>query len=142
MASPDLSIFTPPTSLADEEQPPPTSQFTNIKELYRVISQVSGDFLIVQNVPFAVFREISRQERRGFRRLSSRDGKKNFRLVLALQRLEGQQLLPPFNLNYDRLSPSHGIELPIPTMSLEAHWNSRSSSSSYEIQVLQKEILS
>lgn len=49
MASPDLSISTPPTSLAYEEQPPPTIQFTNIKELYEVIRQVSGDFLIVQS---------------------------------------------------------------------------------------------
>lgn len=49
MASPNLSISTPHTSLASEEQPPPTKQFTNLKELYQVISQVSGDFLIVQS---------------------------------------------------------------------------------------------
>ncbi|ETS06974.1 hypothetical protein M419DRAFT_106356, partial [Trichoderma reesei RUT C-30] len=55
-------------SLASQgEEQPPTITYTNVKELYQVIRQVPGDFLIVQNVSPADFEEISRPERRGFR---------------------------------------------------------------------------
>jgi hypothetical protein len=67
MASPDLSISTPPTSVASDTQPPPTIQFTNIKKLCQAIDQVSGDFLIVQSVSPADFEKLKDQEPRGFR---------------------------------------------------------------------------
>ncbi|KAL7819014.1 hypothetical protein V8C26DRAFT_395669 [Trichoderma gracile] len=68
MASPDLSISTPPTALASyEEEPPPTFQFTTIKELCLVARQVSGDYLVVQNVSPTNFEKIINQERRPFR---------------------------------------------------------------------------
>jgi hypothetical protein len=50
MASPGLSASTQPTSLASDVEPPPaTIHFTNIKELFQAIDQVSGDFLVVQS---------------------------------------------------------------------------------------------
>ncbi|KAH8904318.1 hypothetical protein BR93DRAFT_135768 [Coniochaeta sp. PMI_546] len=68
MASPDLSISTPPTSLvSDKEPPPPTVQFTNFTKLYQVTRQVSGDFLVVQNVSPADFEKLCLQEKRPFR---------------------------------------------------------------------------
>ncbi|KAI1214727.1 uncharacterized protein F4807DRAFT_455177 [Annulohypoxylon truncatum] len=65
MASPDQS--TPPTSIASYEEPPPTIQFTNIEALCQAIEEVSGDFLVVQNVSPTDFEEINRQEPRRFR---------------------------------------------------------------------------
>ncbi|KAH0491495.1 hypothetical protein TgHK011_002924 [Trichoderma gracile] len=70
MASPDPSLSTPPTSVSlasHGEEQPPTIRYTTVKELRRVVGQVQGDFLIVQNVSSADFEEISRLERRGFR---------------------------------------------------------------------------
>ncbi|KAL7805954.1 hypothetical protein V8C44DRAFT_339834 [Trichoderma aethiopicum] len=70
MASPDLSVFTPPTSVSlasHGEEQPPTITYTNVKELHQVVRQVPGDFLIVQNVSPVDFEEICRPERRGFR---------------------------------------------------------------------------
>lgn len=38
-------------SLASQgEEQPPTITYTNVKELYQVIRQVPGDFLIVQSI--------------------------------------------------------------------------------------------
>ncbi|KAI1461508.1 hypothetical protein F4805DRAFT_414398 [Annulohypoxylon moriforme] len=65
MASPDQS--TAPTSIASYEEPPPTIQFTNIKALCQAIEDVSGDFLVVQNISPTDFEEINRQEPRRFR---------------------------------------------------------------------------
>ncbi|KAK0758527.1 hypothetical protein N5P37_008926 [Trichoderma harzianum] len=70
MASPDLSVSTSPTSVSlasQGEEQSPTITYTNVKELHKVIRQVPGDFLIVQNVSPADFEQISRPERRGFR---------------------------------------------------------------------------
>ncbi|KAI1089235.1 hypothetical protein F5B19DRAFT_467976 [Rostrohypoxylon terebratum] len=67
MASTEQSTSTPPTSMASYEEPPPTIQFTNIKTLYQAIEEVSGDFLVVQNVSPRHFEEISSQEPRRFR---------------------------------------------------------------------------
>ncbi|KAB5531294.1 hypothetical protein GE09DRAFT_381741 [Coniochaeta sp. 2T2.1] len=65
--TPDLSISTPPTSLASNEEEPPIIQFRNRKELCWETEQVSGDFLIVQNVSPTDFEEINNQEPRRFR---------------------------------------------------------------------------
>ncbi|XXG95247.1 hypothetical protein Hte_001507 [Hypoxylon texense] len=65
MASPDPS--TPPTSIASYEEPPPTIQFTNIKALCQAIEEVSGDYLVVQNVSPTDFEKINSQEPRRFR---------------------------------------------------------------------------
>ncbi|KAL7807256.1 hypothetical protein V8C26DRAFT_415244 [Trichoderma gracile] len=70
MASPDPSLSTPPTSVSlasHGEEQPPTIRYTTVKELRRVVRQVQGDFLIVQNVSPANFESISRPERRGYR---------------------------------------------------------------------------
>lgn len=52
MASPVLSVSTPPTSVSlasHGEEQPPTITYTNVKELHQVVRQVPGDFLMVQS---------------------------------------------------------------------------------------------
>ncbi|KAI0891995.1 hypothetical protein F4806DRAFT_481326 [Annulohypoxylon nitens] len=67
MASLDQSTpRAPPTSIASYEEPPPTIQFTNIKALCQAIEELSGDFLVVQNVSPTDFEEINCQEPRRF----------------------------------------------------------------------------
>ncbi|KAH8910104.1 hypothetical protein BR93DRAFT_459774 [Coniochaeta sp. PMI_546] len=94
MASPDLSVSTPSTSLASgkEEPPPPTIQFTSIKKLCQVIYQVSGDFLIVQNVSPTDFEQISNRERRGFRVRRYYPDKKLLIIVIPTQLHEALHL--------------------------------------------------